>query len=104
MRCQIFRPCALLAALIAPAAAFYSPINASIRRTDVRNAGGRAQQTKLHFANELTLASEGISTVSTLPSLEVTSLLSTDNIKVAFSVATFLPQIFWLFLILIVST
>jgi hypothetical protein len=29
-------------------------------------------------------------------------LLSTDNIKVAFSVATFFPQIFWLFLILIV--
>ncbi|KAL7489912.1 hypothetical protein ACHAW6_015651 [Cyclotella cf. meneghiniana] len=28
-------------------------------------------------------------------------LLSTDNIKVAFSVATFFPQIFWLFLILI---
>ena len=28
-------------------------------------------------------------------------LLSTDNIKVAFSVATFFPQIFWLFLILL---
>ena len=38
-----------------------------------------------------------------LPSIEVASLLTNENIKVAFSVATFLPQIFWLFLILIVS-
>ena len=97
--------CAALVALAAPAAGFHTT-RSSIRSSDVRSGKNRRapQSTKLHLTNEVILSNESISAVSTLPSLEVASLLTTGNIKLAFSVATFLPQIFWLFLILIVST
>lgn len=106
--------CAVLSA-INSATAFHSPHVSAIRRNGISQRRIPHSQslhmpepvdysvTQLHLANELHLAQDGLS--NCLSSLEVasTSILSTDNIKVAFSVATFLPQIFWLFLILIVS-
>ena len=89
---------AAFVALANPTTAFHTPRQASLTI--------RSMNTKTHSSTLPSPSSTQLGLVnefSSLSSFEVASLLSTDNIKVAFSVATFLPQIFWLFLILIVS-
>ena len=103
----LIKLCAVLFALNS-ATGFHSPSIGAIHRNDVSPSlhtlvpAGQST-TRLHLANELRLAQEGLCNYMSSIEVASTSILSTENIKVAFSVATFLPQIFWLFLILIVS-
>ena len=107
IRKQILALAASLVALTNPTAAFrlphdsYCAINQRVNHA-LPSEQRVASSTQLQLTHTELISNVDI--VSSLPSLEVTSsLLSTENIKTAFSVATFLPQVFWLFLILIVS-
>lgn len=96
MHIQImFLPTAALLALIDPSTAFHNPAHHASVRT--------IHQSFTPFSPKLLTSTSQLQLVHDVSSIEVASVLTTDNIKVAFSVATFLPQIFWLFLILIVS-
>lgn len=94
----------LLAALTNPSAAFHPLHQTALIHRNINHAPSSTTQIGLieAAANSGVIESD-ISLLSSSVRL-AEGLLSTENIKVAFSVATFLPQVFWLFLIIIVSS
>lgn len=97
-----------LVASLPSSTAFTPPISKTHvpRRTSI---GGRPSTSSSLYATFTGIDDVATLATSSQPLIESTlniasDILSTDNIKTAFSVATFFPQLPWLFLILLPNT
>ena len=100
MRCSIL----LYLLLVVPSTlvASFSPARPSLRlRTSTSSTGDAGQLTPPRLGTETSALMDPYMVESTTTILSEGIGSSVDSIKTAFSVATFLPQPFWLFLILL---
>ena len=101
----VFFVSCLVASLPSSSTAFTSPISTTHvpRRTSIGPSSSSLYASFTGIDHVATLATSSQPLIGSTLNM-ASDILSTDNIKIAFSVATFFPQLPWLFLILLPNT